>query len=276
MEDERRETRASPPIGPPAPRPVQLNFVMPIRCQWVPLGALALLGACASAMPAPEPAGERSLAIRYTDSRDTFALELSSSLSLNPHFSPIPVDADPVAILQRGEAVIIRDQSLVDALPPAFEGTPLAWDRTLVLFTHSGAPLPLPLDSSSLRRDLLGVSTAAASRIAERPFVWESSLGCGASSTPPVTPQARIVYPARDSTAALLAFRIAALTGYVALPLERRELGYALADGRAAGAILDFVRHPDAEWPVPTIFCAARSLALIDTHAWLVEQHPRR
>lgn len=213
------------------------------------------------------PAAAGASVVYVTDDRDTFALQHRDSSVI---FRSRPLSSpELLARLSGAESAIVRDSALAAALSGSFTASPLPWDRTWVLVRRSEPDIPL---SEGLVIDLARASSFESSRAAAPPFPWEGRTGCTGPQPPPPRLDTHIVYPARDSTAALLAARLAALSGRTVRALDQRELEYALADGRAAAALVDFVRSPAAEWPVPAIFCGAVITPLLDTHAWLVQR----
>lgn len=94
---------------------------------------------------------------------------------------------------------------------------PLPWDRTYVVLASESGRLDVSATLRLTLADLLADAVRADSRIAERPFWWESSNHC---TTPvrtkpvaPARPSSRVVYLRGDRVAQGIAERLVALAG---------------------------------------------------------------
>lgn len=242
------------------------------------LAPLALLAACAAPAPAPGPAAPAdTLHISLTDPRDSFAVTLSRELGRRPATWHMTPGQDPLELLATGvPALVSRDRQVVAAASgtTGYRTTTLGWDRTYVLVPgRRGFPAPQSeLDRHQYRRDLANAAVRADARPSEPPYAWEPRPLCGEAPPLVTSARARIVYPAGDETARALAERLAAIHALWAEPLAPRELGFSVADGREAAAVLPFIQHPRAEWPVATLPCATPFVPLIDTRATLIQR----
>lgn len=94
---------------------------------------------------------------------------------------------------------------------------PLPWDRTYVVLASESAPLDVRATLRLTLADWLADAVRADSRIAERPFWWESSKHCTAPmDARPVAParaSSRVVYLSGDRVAQGVAERLVALAG---------------------------------------------------------------
>jgi hypothetical protein len=188
--------------------------------------------------------------------------------------SPPPRDLRD-AIDSGADLVVTADAATVAYAKsrPELTAVPLPWGRTYVLV--SPRPFPPARDDrirGSLARDVVREDARPA-----EPLVWWD-LACAAAPTPSATArprEARVAFPAGDSTAAALAGRLVALgaagpRGSV-LPVPVPELLDRLGRGQLVAAVLPLSRLD----PMP---CAARSLALagwsvaplVDTRAHLI------
>jgi len=117
---------------------------------------------------------------------------------------------------------------------------PLPWDRTYVVLTSESARLDV---SATLHLTLVGWladAVRADSRIAQRPFWWESSNQCsspvGTRPPAPARASSRVVYQSGDRAAEGIAERLVALAGSRSARGEDSVLGTLLPRLSQAGA----------------------------------------
>ncbi len=118
---------------------------------------------------------------------------------------------------------------------------PLPWDRTYVVLTLESARLDVSATLRLTLADLLAEAVRADSRIAERPFWWESSHQCTApvATRPmrsPARASSRVVYQSGDRVAQGVAERLVALAGSRSARGEDSVLGTLLPTLSQTGA----------------------------------------
>ncbi len=171
---------------------------------------------------------DRTLAVTLSDSTPLILAHASLAIRTAPSSAAsrvrvrlIDATAARDALDGGADLVVADDPAIVSYATHRAEllTLPLPWDRTYVVLTSKGARLDI---SATLRLTLaesLADAVRADSRIAERPFWWESSNHCSAPvgrGTRPVAParsSPRVVYQSGDRVAQGIAERLVALTG---------------------------------------------------------------
>lgn len=190
---------------------------------------------------------------------------------------------DPRDLLARGADLLVsRDPATLayaEGLPD-FAVVPLPWDVTYGLVAPTVPALDTGADSASrarFRAALARDAVTGEARGAEPPFSWEAALTCRIGFPAGGRPSRRVVYPAGDRTAQLLAERIVALSGAARggiisiRGLEPDALAAALRDGTDAAFVIPFPRlGPASCGDLPTLPAGAMVEPLVDTRARLI------
>ena len=254
-------------------------------------GVIALLGACAPAAPsgggppAQPPPLTSSLVtatILVTRADDTLAFNDSTRTALLPAATAIQWSIEPAglgALSALGDSLLVsRDPAVIGfaSASERFIVTPLRWDLTYLLVARAPTDV-LPAESAGVdqvRRDLASTAVQVAARPAASRYWWNDRVPCDTSIAAATRVRPAIGFPADDSTAGLIASRLAAISSsgaarVTAEPLAARELGFALADGRLAGVVLPIGTTPGSQLP-SSLACGASLTPLIDIRAHFI------